>query len=775
MKRRIQVIPNLRRILFNFKLMKRIFERLLKANTAKEVTDILEVLTEDYEIGWELVGGRGNNQSTINMGTDPAAGLVERITNSIDAVLDLEWHKHGCPPDIFSPRAAAEEWFDLKDGKLRYVKDASAKNVQELAKKIIITLKDSEREDFPTVEIRDYGTGIRGEDFSKTIFSLNDDNKIDKLHQMGAYGQGGSTALSFNTFTIVMSRPHKILNKGNSVAFTIVRFNDGGLGQRKLGWYEYCVNRTRHPLSIEIDEEIFAAGTLVRHIGMDLGKFTTKLTGPTSSLWYLAHHYLFDTILPFTISGERLKDLTKGRPENRSVLGNNRRLTMGGGDEKELTQYKRDATLTFRDGKVTVYYWVLTIEGPNPWDRIKNYTLPSVPIIITFNGQKQGYLSNSIIKQDLKLPFLEKYLVVQIECDQLDNESKRQLFSSTRENTRDTSMKKRLEELVIDTLDADDELKRLDKERRDRYLKKDETEVLDKLRKRLAARINQHLKASGGGASVKASDTGETVKTKKQPAIPISDPPTFIMITTPENKKVYIGKTFTVKFKTDAHPSLFNDSNVFFAAVEPNSFGSYTGSSRVVDGYGIAYFKSRENIDEGAQATITLELRLPRQKTISGSVSVSAVSLPDGTDTKNPGDKSAPNIEIIPVSENDAYFKDHGWTTQTVAEVADDNDAVYIYLNDSNLNLTKLIQRAQQYRSQAVESIKNIYREHICFCAFMISKNKIEDHLQVEEGKMLSLEHIEEVKKADLESGCETVCGMISEFFDYIRTEFDEG
>lgn len=51
---------------------------------------------------------------------------------------------------------------------------------------------------------------------------------------MGAYGQGGSTDLSFKTFTIIISRPHKILKKGNSVSFTIVRFNDGGLGQRKL-------------------------------------------------------------------------------------------------------------------------------------------------------------------------------------------------------------------------------------------------------------------------------------------------------------------------------------------------------------------------------------------------------------------------------------------------------------------------------------------------------------------------------------------------------------
>jgi hypothetical protein len=754
--------------------MKKIFEQLLKANTAREVTDILVDLTDNYEIRWEPVGGRGNNQSTINMGTDPAAGLIERITNSIDAVLDLEWHQQGCPTDIESPRVAVQKWFGLPEGKLRNIKDASAKNIQELARRISVTLKDSEREEFPTVEIRDYGTGIKGEDFSRTILSLNDDNKINKLHQMGAYGQGGSTALSFNTFTVIISRPHKILKKGTGVSFTIVRFNDGGLGQRKLGWYEYCVGENHQPFTIEIEEEKFRPGTLVRHIGMDIGKYKAKITGPTSSLWYLAHHYMFDTVLPFTITGERQADLTKDKKENRSVLGNNRRLTLGGGDEKELTQYKRDATLTFRDGKVTIYYWVLTIEGEKPWDRIKNYTQASQPIIITFNGQKQGHLLNTIIKSELKLPFLEKYLVVQIECDQLDNESKRQLFSSTRENTRDTSIRKELEKLVVDTLDADDELKRLDKERRDRYLQKDETDVLDKLRKRLASRINQYLKVSGGGKGVKATDTGEAVKTKKQPQIPINDPPTFLEITTPDEKEVYIGKTFSVKFKTDAHPNLFSNPDWFFAVIEPHSFGSFTGSARVVDGYGIAYFKTSNEVEVGTEATITLELRPPRQKTISDTVTVIAATLPDSSDTSTPGNKNAPNIEIIAVNENHPYYKDHGWNSLTVAEVADDQDAVFIYINDSNLHLTKLLQRAQQYSTQAVDSIKNTYREHVAFCAFMIDKNKIEERLELEDGKNLSPEIIEQIKKADLENGCETVCGMISDFFEYIRTETEE-
>ncbi len=106
--------------------MKKIFEQLLQANTAKEITDILELLIDDHDIKWLPVGGRANNQSTINMGTDPAAGLVERITNSIDSILDLEWHKQGCPVDINNPRKAAQKWFGIPEGRLRNIEDASA-------------------------------------------------------------------------------------------------------------------------------------------------------------------------------------------------------------------------------------------------------------------------------------------------------------------------------------------------------------------------------------------------------------------------------------------------------------------------------------------------------------------------------------------------------------------------------------------------------------------------------------------------------------------------
>lgn len=746
--------------------MKQIFEQIVASNTVKEVTDILMSITEDYSVSWLPVGGRQDNIATINIGTDPAAGLTERITNAIDAVLDLEWHKQGKPADISSPRNAVESWFKIKEGKLRNIKRSDFdKEITDLARKVKVTLRDSERENNPSVEIRDAGIGIRPEDFSKTILSLHGGNKLKKLFLMGAYGQGGSTALSYNNYTIIISKPFYIDKKEKPfVSWTIVRINQGDVNTDKHEWFEYLIDKkTGNPLTLEIPDSKFEPGTLVRHIAMDLSKYKGAITQLTGSLWYLSHNYLFDTVLPFTISDERKKIK---QIENRSVLGNNRRLTTG-----ETTEYKREVPLTFKDGKVIIYYWVLSQEGTdNPKERITQYTLASQPVVITFNGQKQGTLSNSIIKNELKLPFLERYLIVQIECDKLDNESKRQLFSSTRETLRDTSLLDELKKLTVDTLSADDDLKVLDRQRKERYLKRTDTDTNDILRKRLANKINVYLKNMGTGNAVRATETKETVKNKKQPPIPVSEPPTFLEITSLGPKEVFIGKTFSIKFKTDAHPNYFFNPDVFLAFIEPHSFGSFTGTASVVDGYGIAYFTVREDVFEGDEGRITLELRPPRQKSISTGIDITAsIAEEDANKNKN-GEKNIPNIEIHEIDQTNPFYKENQWTPQSVSRVDIASDCVHIWINVENRHLIKLIEKAQKHGTDAVSAIKQKYIEHVSFCSFMINQNKIDETVKIADPQ-ISPEVIEMIKQADLLNASESISGIISDFFESIIIE----
>lgn len=741
--------------------MKEIFTDLLNAHTTSEVTNVLIKIGKS-KIRWEPVGGRKNNLATINIGTDPAAGVAERITNAIDAVLEKEWVSQQEPTDLKSPRRASEMWYGIEEGKISKIKDPHDSRIKDLSDKIQVTLYDSGKDSKPTVEIRDKGIGLEPEQFSKTILDLNGNNKIGKLHLMGAYGQGGSTALSYNDLTIIISKPYfGDQRKKKKVAWTIVRINAGDVNKDKHEWYEYMVdNSTGQPFVTEISDEIFEPGTLVRHIMMDLGRYKGKITTPSNSLWYLSHNYLFDTIIPFTISDRR-----KDRKDNRTVTGNNRLLTY-----TENLEYFQEVPLTFKDGKVIIYYWVLNTTGEDPKNRINHYTQPSNPIVITFNGQKQGSLGNSIIKNDLKLPFLDRYIIVQIEADNMDNDSKRQLFSSTRESLRDTSILEELKKLTIDTLGEDDELKRLDRERKQRYFTKEDTQVLDSLRKRLARRINSFLKSSGQGTSVTATTTNESTNTEKLPEIPVEDPPTFFEVLTKSPKYVYPNKTFSIKFKTDAHPNYFARTETFVAFIEPQSFGMFTGTAKVVDGYGLAYFKVGEETEVGDLGQITLELRPPRQKSFASTVDVEAIENPENSSPNGDGKNNTPNIEVMYVYKNDNTFQEYGWDENSVAEVVDDQDGVIIFVSAENKNLNKLVVRAQRQNEHAVENIKNKYLEHISFYAFMLNSKKPEN-FQVEGETEISSLIYQKIRESELENASETICGMINDFFEPIITE----
>lgn len=738
--------------------MEKIFRKLLVAYKPEQIREIFQEIGAD-KMRFEPVGGRPNNIATINIGSDPAAGVTERITNAIDAVLEKEWLLRNQPIDIRTPRKATEEWYGIETGNLATIEDPHDARLTELSSLITVSLHDSGNDAKPTVEIRDKGIGLKSEDFSETIVSLNESNKIGKHHLMGAYGQGGSTALSYNSLTVIVSKLFSQQKGGRkSVAWTIVRINQGDVNVNKHPWYEYMVEAaTGQPFVSEISDDDFEPGTLVRHILMDLGKYKGKITTPTNSLWYLAHNYLFDPVIPFTITDKR-----NDRNEKRTVTGNNRLLTY-----TDNLQYHQTVPLTFKDGKVVIYYWVLNTTGENPRDRIKHYAQPSNPILITFNGQKQGTLGNGIIKNDLKLPFLDRYLIVQIEADNLDSEARRQLFSSTRESLRDTSILEELRKLTIDTLGEDDKLKVLDRERKQRYFKQEDTQVLDNLRRRLARRINVFLQSSGSGQAVTATKVSDTANTEKLPEIPIEDPPTFFEITTKSPREVFANKTFSIKFRTDAHPNYFSKVDTFVAFIEPQSFGLFTGTARVVDGYGLAYFKVGEETEVGEEGSITLELRPPRQKSFSGSVDAIAISEPENADTGGDGKNRTPNIDVNFLYRNEAYYIERNWNEDSVASVLDDQDGILIYVSAENKNLTKLVARAQKHSEEAVANIKNKYLEHIAFHAFILNKEKSPESTD-DEQIQISDEIIEQLRDRELRHASETICGILNDFFESI-------
>ena len=130
---------------------------------------------------------------------------------------------------------------------------------------------------------------------------------------------------------------------------------------------------------------------------------------------------------------------------------------------EDIVDYRQEIPLLFEGGKLKIYYWVLNTSGENPRKTITNYTNDSEPIIVTLNGQKQGSFKSYWFKK-LKLPYLERYLIVQVEAADLNVLTRRKLFNSNRESLKKTEIGEKLEEELLYVLHKDDDLKHLNDE-----------------------------------------------------------------------------------------------------------------------------------------------------------------------------------------------------------------------------------------------------------------------------------------------------------------------
>ena len=179
------------------------WKKVLNANTVKNIEELYKLIIEKYDTEWVPIGGKDTNHSTFQMLQDGEYGVIERITNGIDAVIEKEYYLN---PDesIRSPRTSAEKYFGIEGGDLsKFVaKDIDASNKALVEVKVL----DSGKINRPTIEIRDKGIGLNADEFATTILSLQGGNKLHKFYLAGTFGQGGSTANIFSEKTLYISK-----------------------------------------------------------------------------------------------------------------------------------------------------------------------------------------------------------------------------------------------------------------------------------------------------------------------------------------------------------------------------------------------------------------------------------------------------------------------------------------------------------------------------------------------------------------------------------------
>ena len=195
-----------------------LFDALAAATKVGEVKEAVDAFKECSGVSEVPFGARPNNRGAIEVAADAARSAIERVTNAHDALLELEYQKHGGMPICRSPREAAHAWLGvpMKDG----LSGISAKQRQDLALNTVARLEPGEGPQSRTLTVVDRGIGIEPTHMKDTILSLNQSNKIQKHYLAGTYGQGGSSTLYFSKYVFISSRAFGT----DRIGFTVVRY-----------------------------------------------------------------------------------------------------------------------------------------------------------------------------------------------------------------------------------------------------------------------------------------------------------------------------------------------------------------------------------------------------------------------------------------------------------------------------------------------------------------------------------------------------------------------
>lgn len=230
---------------------------LVKAESEQEIIQILKKAGYwDNQKYWEFYGDIENNFSIIgNQQSLPESAIVEKIINSVDAVLMRECLRKGIYPESCdAPESiikALEIFFGISQGSLWNISVASRKRLAESINFVATGKKEK-----PCYAIIDIGEGQTPRKMPETFLSLSKSNKLRISFVQGKFNMGGTGVFQFtghhNLQLIVSKRDPEIAkierdDTKDYWGFTIVRREDP-TGGRRSSAYTYLTVDGKIPM-----------------------------------------------------------------------------------------------------------------------------------------------------------------------------------------------------------------------------------------------------------------------------------------------------------------------------------------------------------------------------------------------------------------------------------------------------------------------------------------------------------------------------------------------
>ena len=431
-----------------------LFDLLLHAEGDTEVDEVLKkvgYLNDDPNL-WLPFGGFEMNLSTINNQQSDATGaLVEKVINSIDAVLMAECYKAGIDPKgANAPQTmakAAESLFKVKDGRLENLMPTER---TRLAERIHFVATGTKRE--PCYLVVDKGEGQTPDSFKDTFLSLTKQNKDDIPFVQGRFNCGGTGVLPFcgqQKYQLIASRRHPScpVAVGDTTkdlwGFTIVRRQKPATG-RKSSMYVYLapggsIPTFKRPSIMALPGQSSKnkptpAYAVELHHGACIKLYNyrwKKKTLVTTDGRYELERYLHSVPLPFRIS------------ETRDYKANYYSTTLSGILAQVSEGSEEDGSASKFEKGLSPAYGELNLPGVGrlPYRLFllkEDYEARNFPhgVHFTLNGQAHGDLPANFITNTLKFEFLRSTLLVSVDCTEMDPAVREDFLMASRDRVR---------------------------------------------------------------------------------------------------------------------------------------------------------------------------------------------------------------------------------------------------------------------------------------------------------------------------------------------------
>ena len=319
----------------------KLFDRLYFAGTESEVDKIVQSIADEfYDCNWRPLGKNDNNYSIVeNQQAYPVAALIEKITNSIDAVLTKKCLERGIDP---KSKEAPQSMAEAKEKFFPEHKDWDMPKNRNLQAESIQILADGKKKDTSLI-IYDDGEGQHPHDFEDTFLSLVRGNKNEIQFVQGKYNMGGSGAIVFcgkKRYQLIGSKKY---DGSGKFGFTLIRKHPMTALEEKIKkntWYEYLKIGDVIPafaiddLDLCLHKRRFTTGTIIKLYSYALKGISDISRDLNDSI----NEYLFEPVLPvYTIEKEERYPKSSLK---RGLYGLKRKLEKKGdnveeGDEEE--------------------------------------------------------------------------------------------------------------------------------------------------------------------------------------------------------------------------------------------------------------------------------------------------------------------------------------------------------------------------------------------------------------------------------------------------------